>query len=174
MGACVHDDMCGRVAMLIVLRCLQFSQMRCGERNQREMPAPLDRSGQGALVLGAGTCSTPGFDLAALGHIAADTTDVLVVNLFDLVDTEGAHLTPRNEPVAATAAARSPRLPSSFRSRARCGRHRRATLGSYRCCNRRWSRDRSRGRCRSLWSCCLGDIRSIGGYQCILLLRTVE
>jgi hypothetical protein len=80
----------------------------------------LQRGGQHALVLRARAALAPRVDLAAVADVAANATDLLEVDLLDLVDAERADLaawTPRPTvagpvttatTVIATAIARAP------------------------------------------------------------------
>ena len=56
------------------------------------MAATLDRRGQGTLVVRAGTRLAARLDLAALGDVAAQAADILVVDHTQLVDAELADL----------------------------------------------------------------------------------
>ncbi len=71
------------------------------------MAGTLDGDRQRALVLGAGTGLAPRLDLAALGNVAADPGDVLVVDIADVVRAEGADLATAKAAAASTAAARA-------------------------------------------------------------------
>ena len=71
------------------------------------MARPLDRHGQGPLVFGARPQLSPGLNLAALGDVAADAGDVLVVDLADAVDAKLAYLAARRVP------APTPRAPAA-------------------------------------------------------------
>ena len=57
------------------------------------MTRTLDRYGEFALMCRAGAGDTAGQDLGALGHIAAKSCDILVVDVLDLIYTEAAYLT---------------------------------------------------------------------------------
>src|SRR5581483_5196365 len=61
-------------------------------RDERQLPRPLDRRLQLALMHRARPRDPPGQDLAALGHERAEQLDVLVVDVVDLVCAELAHL----------------------------------------------------------------------------------
>src|SRR5215212_8595071 len=67
-----------------------------GERQERHMAAALDRRGQRALVVRAGTRLAARLDLTALGDIPAQTTRVLVIDDHDLVRAEGTDLSARH------------------------------------------------------------------------------
>ena len=75
---------------------------RAGERKQCHVAGPLDRHGEGALVLGAGAHLAPRFDFAALTDMAAEPGKILVIDVLDVVDGELGDLAPRR--VASTAA----------------------------------------------------------------------
>src|SRR5262245_61194945 len=61
-------------------------------RNERDLPGPLDRGLQFALVHRAGARDATRQDLAALGDERSDQLHVLVVDVVDLVRAELAHL----------------------------------------------------------------------------------
>lgn len=50
---------------------------------------------QGALVLGAGAEFAPGLHFGPLGQIAADPIGILIVDIVNIVGTEGADLAAR-------------------------------------------------------------------------------
>ena len=56
------------------------------------MTGALDGDGQLALMCGAGAGDAAGQNLSALGHIAAEPCDILVVDVLDLIDAETANL----------------------------------------------------------------------------------
>ena len=56
------------------------------------MTRTLDRDGQLALMRCTGACYAAGQDLSALRHIAAESCDILVVDVLDLIYTEAAYL----------------------------------------------------------------------------------
>ena len=56
------------------------------------MTGALDGDSQRALVSGAGAGHTAGQYLRTLGHIAAESGDILIVDVLDLVNTEAAYL----------------------------------------------------------------------------------
>ena len=68
------------------------------EGQQRDGTGALDGLAQLTLMLGAVAAHPAGQDLAALVGEAAQTVDVLVVDVLDLIHTEAAHL-----PAGATA-----------------------------------------------------------------------
>ena len=83
-----------------------------GERDQRNITRPLDCHGQGALMPGAGSQLPSRLDLSTLAHMAAKASDVLVVDVLDVVHAKRADLAPRSIPpttgaASAGAAARS-------------------------------------------------------------------
>jgi len=55
------------------------------------MTGTLNRTGQGALVLGTGASLTTGLDFASVGDVATQHFVVFVVDMSYLVDTEIAH-----------------------------------------------------------------------------------
>lgn len=57
------------------------------------MACALDRYGELALMRRAGAGDTARQDLGALGHIAAEPCDILVVDVLDPIYTETAYLT---------------------------------------------------------------------------------
>ncbi len=61
-------------------------------RQQRDVAGALERDGQLALVPGAGAGLAARLDLGALGQVAAQAVDLLVVDLDGLVGAEGADL----------------------------------------------------------------------------------
>src|SRR5207248_3584351 len=61
-------------------------------RDQRNLPGPLDRRLQLALMHGAGAGDAPGQNLPALGNERAEQLHVLVVDIVDLVRAELADL----------------------------------------------------------------------------------
>ena len=56
------------------------------------MASALDRNGQLTLMCGAGAGNAAGQDLSPLGHIAAKSCDILIVDILDLIYTEAAYL----------------------------------------------------------------------------------
>ena len=54
------------------------------------MASALDRNGQLTLMCGAGAGDAAGQDLSPLGHIAAKSCDILIVDMLYLVFTEDA------------------------------------------------------------------------------------
>ncbi len=56
------------------------------------MTRTLDSYGQLALMCRAGAGDTAGQNLCALGHIAAKSCDILIVDILDLIYTEAAYL----------------------------------------------------------------------------------
>ena len=56
------------------------------------MAGTLDRDGKLTLMLGAVAGHTAGQDLAALGHKAAETGQVLIIDMLDLIYAELADL----------------------------------------------------------------------------------
>src|SRR5215203_4118716 len=73
------------------------------EGQQGNMAGTLDRGGQRALMFGAGAGLAARLDLAALGDVAPQAREVLVVDLFDAVHAEGANLAARAKAAAAEA-----------------------------------------------------------------------
>jgi hypothetical protein len=68
------------------------------------MPGALDRNGQLALVLRTVARHALGQDLATLRNELAKTGDILIVDMFDFIRTESAHLAASPPgPAAATA-----------------------------------------------------------------------
>ena len=65
---------------------------RVGQKSQ--VPGPLQGDGEAALVLGAGARLAARLDLPAVRQIATELRNVLVVDLADVVDAEGADLAP--------------------------------------------------------------------------------
>src|SRR5581483_7857893 len=72
---------------------------------ERQVPGALHGDGEAALVAGAGAGLPPGLDLAAVRDEAAELERVLVVDVLDLVDAEGADLAAASEAAAAAPAA---------------------------------------------------------------------
>jgi hypothetical protein len=56
------------------------------------MSRALNRNGQLALVAGTGARDTARYDLSAVGKVAAKTGDIFIIDVVDLIDTEGANL----------------------------------------------------------------------------------
>lgn len=81
------------------------------------MSRALQRSSQHALVTGAGTGLTTRLDLAAVGDVATQPARLLVVDVLDLVYTEGAD-TPASEATATTTAAAT--TPGTFSTAIAC------------------------------------------------------
>jgi hypothetical protein len=65
-------------------------------RQHGHEPSPLQGRGQHALVLRARPALAAGIDLAAVADEPANPTDVLVVDLLDLIDAERADLASRS------------------------------------------------------------------------------
>lgn len=63
-----------------------------GEWNEGDVARALDRDRQRPLVPGAGPELPPRLDLAPFADVATQAGDVLVVNVADVVDAEGADL----------------------------------------------------------------------------------
>jgi hypothetical protein len=59
-----------------------------GVRQQRDVARPLQGNGERPLVTSAGAGLAAGLDLAALREVAAQSGDVLVVDVADLIDAE--------------------------------------------------------------------------------------
>ena len=59
------------------------------------MTRTLDRSGQLTLMSRAGTGNTAGQDLASLGHVTAETRDILVVDMLYFIYAEAANFLAR-------------------------------------------------------------------------------
>ena len=76
--------------------------MRGGVGQERHKARILERDTQAALVLGAGAGLTSWLDFTTVGKIAAQSPHIFVINLFDMVYTEGADLAPGPEIAAAT------------------------------------------------------------------------
>ena len=80
-----------------IKKSLPKGETFCGlvhrEGQQRDGTSALDGLAQLTLMLGAVAGHTAGQDLAALVDETTQTVDVLVVDVFDLIHTEGAHLT---------------------------------------------------------------------------------
>ena len=68
--------------------------------DQSQMPGTLNSSSQNPLVLGADTGPPPWFNFGAVGNISAYLLNILVVNIFNMVDTKGAHAPARGEPAS--------------------------------------------------------------------------
>lgn len=72
------------------------------------MAGTLDRDRQRTLVLRAGALLAASLDLAPVGHVAPDTSDVLVIDFADVVHAEGANLAAGGVPPSpATAGSRA-------------------------------------------------------------------
>jgi len=65
-----------------------------GDWEQGQVPRALDGNGQPALVPGASACFPSILDLAALGQVAAQSGQVLIVYLLGLFQTECADFAP--------------------------------------------------------------------------------
>lgn len=74
---------------------------RAGERDEGNVARTLDRNRQRSLVPGAGAELPPGLDLAPFADMATQASDVLVVNVTDVVNAEGADLPARGVPSSA-------------------------------------------------------------------------
>src|SRR5579863_2669928 len=81
------------------------SRSRDGERHERDHPRPVDRRGDGALVLGAVSGETARDQLAAVGDEVLEQGGVLVVDLDRLVRAELALLAPADGTLLVVAAA---------------------------------------------------------------------
>src|SRR5438876_622652 len=66
-----------------------------GVRQHRHQASPLEGGRQHALMLGAGAALAAGIDLAAIADIAADATDIFVVDLLHFIDAERTDLAAR-------------------------------------------------------------------------------
>jgi hypothetical protein len=64
------------------------------EGKQRQMPCSLDGNCQAALVLGASTRLSSGFDLSPFRKISTQGANVFVINLLALFQTKSAHFAP--------------------------------------------------------------------------------
>ena len=62
------------------------------ERDQSKMPGALDGRGHRALVLGADPGLAARLYLPPVGHVPAKAVSILVINVFDMVNTEAANL----------------------------------------------------------------------------------
>jgi hypothetical protein len=78
------------------------------ERQERDVPAPLDGNGDLPLVAGAVAGDAAGEDLAALGDEKLQGLEVLVVDERRLIDAEPADLPSDLEPFFAVAAGARP------------------------------------------------------------------
>jgi hypothetical protein len=82
------------------------SALLLAERQQCNVPGALDRPSQHALVLGARSGLPARLDLAAIRHIPAQASEVLVVDGSDAIHAKGADFaawevaTPPTEPAA--------------------------------------------------------------------------
>ena len=82
------------------------------------MAGTLDRDRQRTLVLRAGALLAASLDLAPVGHVAPDSSDVLVIDFADVVDAELANFAAgRVTPSTATARSRSTIVSASSASR---------------------------------------------------------
>lgn len=59
------------------------------------MPSPLQGHGEPPLVSGTGASLPARLDLGTVGQVPSKPSDILVVNVVDLVDAEGAYLASR-------------------------------------------------------------------------------
>ena len=85
------------------LRARQVHQrMGAGEGQEPGLPRPFDGRGEGALVGSAGSGLAPGVDFCPSGEVPPETGHILVVDVGDFVDAEGAHLPPPEEPAVTT------------------------------------------------------------------------
>ena len=76
-----------------------------GVRKQRHVTRALERRREHPLVLGARAALAARVDLATLADVAADATDLLVVDLLHLVDAERTDLATRPAPATAASSA---------------------------------------------------------------------
>jgi hypothetical protein len=113
--------------------CVNWPLLREGDEGY--VPRPLDCHCERPLVLCAGSRLPPWLDLATIGNMASQTTNVLVIDIDDLVHTKGADLASRV--VTATTTAAAPTL-SMLQDIHKLGYHaktgRRRSL--LRCCDR--------------------------------------
>lgn len=87
--------------------------VRVGEQGQ--VPGTLDGPRQLALVPGAGAGLPAAADLALIGHVPLQGVEVLIVNLLDLVDAEGADAPAREEaPLRAPTTTATPSISTSI------------------------------------------------------------
>ncbi len=84
----------------------------CRDRQQSYLTRPLDRLRYLTLVLRASAGLATRLDLSTFGNVTTQTNDVLIVDLFNLVDTELTYLTSRGVPTTTTSAWRSAPGPS--------------------------------------------------------------
>jgi hypothetical protein len=75
------------------------------EGQQRDVPGPLNRNRQQALMLGTGARLPSRLDLPPVGNVPAEPPDILIVDRADLIHAEIADLTARIVPSAPTKAA---------------------------------------------------------------------
>jgi hypothetical protein len=100
----------GRVSLenVKLLRCC-LAGLLSRERQEGDVPAPLDGNGNLPLVAGTVAGNAAGKDLAALGDEEFYGLEVLIVDKGGLVDAEPADLFPDLEPLlVGTAGARVP------------------------------------------------------------------
>lgn len=65
-----------------------------GVRNHSKVTSPLNGCGQTSLVFRAYACLASGFDPKAIGKVAPEQVDSLIVDMVNLIDAEPANLTP--------------------------------------------------------------------------------
>jgi hypothetical protein len=71
----------------------------CDKGEKGYISRPLDGHGQLSLVVGAIARNPTRHDFASLGNVAAQPSDILIVDLVDLIRTELANLTPKASPL---------------------------------------------------------------------------
>ena len=86
------------------------------EGYQRQMPCAFDRVRERALVLGADTGLAPRLDLPPVGHIAAESLYVFVVDVLDVVDAEPAYLPAAVVPGSAATGSATRAAPAATRA----------------------------------------------------------
>ena len=88
------------------------------ERNQCDVAGPLNRKSQSSLMLGTDPGTEPGFYLRSIGNEPAYPVHVLVVDVFDVVDAEGAYLPSGSISATGASATGPPAGPSAGTTRA--------------------------------------------------------
>lgn len=89
--------------------CALAARVAAGERDQPDVPGSLDSHGQRSLMPCTRTKLSSRFDLAAFANVAPQTSEILVIDVPDVIDAEGADLAPRRVTTATAAAPRPTR-----------------------------------------------------------------
>ncbi len=90
--------------------------MRGGIGQKRHVARVFQRNGKAALVFGAGACLAARLDFGALRDVAAQTPNILVINLTNMIHAESADLAARAKIAATSAASRTHRTVRAIRT----------------------------------------------------------